>query len=286
MIKIILWLVLKKNGVMKKRLKILLLLPFSTFGQVEPYSIGEIHKIESEVLKESRVLNINLPRNFSTDSTYPVIYVLDGSADEDFFHIVGLVQFFQLQFAMPDHIIIGIENVDRKRDFSFQPTDQRLYVNYPTSGHSADFMQFVEKEMLPYVTSQFKTSGTNFLIGQSLGGLMASEFLLKKPELFSHYLIVSPSLWWDNRSMLKAASELLKNNLKSSTYVSISVGAKEHRIMRKDAKKLHKVLKKCKNSDISVDFNCMRKENHASILHNALYEALFVLYPYQEPKTM
>jgi len=32
------------------------------------------------------------------------------------------------------------------------------------------------------------------IIGQSLGGLLASEILMKKPELFNKYVIISPSL--------------------------------------------------------------------------------------------
>src|SRR5690606_26174437 len=121
----------------------------------------------------------------------------------------GLIQFFQLQFAMPDFIVVGIENVDRKRDFTFHTDKESLVENFPTSGHSADFIQFIEKEMQPYINRKFKTNGTNFLFGQSLGGLIASEILLKKPQLFSHYFIVSASLWWDNTSMLKQATELL-----------------------------------------------------------------------------
>jgi enterochelin esterase-like enzyme len=53
-----------------------------------PITIGETREIKSDILKENRILNI-LPASYSTESTkkYPVIYLLDGSIDEDFIHI-------------------------------------------------------------------------------------------------------------------------------------------------------------------------------------------------------
>jgi len=58
-------------------------------------TIGETIRFHSEILQEDRQLHIYIPNGYAKDSlrTYPVIYVLDGSMDEDFIHIAGLVQF-------------------------------------------------------------------------------------------------------------------------------------------------------------------------------------------------
>lgn len=86
----------------KKILQQLLLLVISitTYAQVKkvqskPLIIGNIDQLYSNVLAENRVLNIYLPEGYKdTGSTrYPVIYILDGSIDEDFFHIAGIVQY-------------------------------------------------------------------------------------------------------------------------------------------------------------------------------------------------
>lgn len=247
-------------------------------SQTSNYSIGEIHHLESAAMKEKRTLNIHLPLGFSKDSVYPVMYVLDGSAHEDFLHVVGLVQFFQLQMGMPDFILVGIENVDRKRDFTFHTDNTELQQSFPTAGHSDQFIQFLESELRPYIDQHFKTNGTNYLIGQSLGGLLASEVLLKKPHLFSHYLIVSPSLWWDETSLLRQAPSLAKSQTISPVHVCISVGDKEHPIMRRDARKLRKIWKKADKKG-TFHYNKLKKENHATVLHNALYAAFLYLYP-------
>ena len=85
----------------------------------QPFSIGEIKIIKSVILDENRTLNIYLPDGYNSKEKYPVIYLLDGSANEDFLHVVGLVQFYNITFSMPKTIVVGIANVDRKRDFTF-----------------------------------------------------------------------------------------------------------------------------------------------------------------------
>lgn len=247
-------------------------------------SIGERRVLKSQTLQESRVLNIYLPLGFDKSKSYPVMYVLDGSIHEDFLHIVGLTQFFHLQFKMPDCIVVGISNVDRKRDFTFHTDLKELKDEYPTTGYSEKFIQFLETELQPYIQNEFHTTGTNYLLGQSLGGLLATEILLKKPNMFSHYLIVSPSLWWDNESLLKQSKSLLaaQKTTNKVQYVYVSVGGKEAGIMKREAKKLANNLKQADFPNLKIDFLQLSKENHATILHQSINEAFKKLFPYKE----
>ncbi|MEZ5055802.1 MAG: alpha/beta hydrolase-fold protein [Saprospiraceae bacterium] len=253
-----------------------------TFAQINDYCIGQIHTLHSEILNEDRILNINLPDSFDMEKSYPVWFVLDGSRNEDFLHLVGLFQFFRLQFQMPEVIVVGISNVDRKRDFTFHTDIKELKEHYPSTGHSDSFIRFLEEELQPYIDRTFHTTKDKYLIGQSLGGLLATEVLLKKPKLFNHYFIISPSLWWDEESLLKDAPKLLEENSPQPDFVYVSVGADEHKIMRKDAKALYQKLKESLPSKTRLIFNKMKEENHASILHNSIYEGLEILYPMEE----
>jgi predicted alpha/beta superfamily hydrolase len=243
-----------------------------------PLTIGSTHTFHSKALGEDRTIHVYLPEGYDSTQSYPVLYLLDGSKNEDLLHIVGLVQFFNMQFNMPPCLVVGVANVDRKRDFTFHTDMEELTKAYPTTGHSDRFIQFLETELRHYVDQRYRTKDTRYLIGQSLGGLVATEILLKKPQLFSHYLIVSPSLWWDDESLLKAAPELLKKHEKAIPYVYIAVGQKEPKVMRRDAKKLYALLKKQPLIG-RVDFNKMGDEDHASILHNAIYAAFLKLLP-------
>ncbi len=62
-------------------------------------------------LGENRILNIYLPEGYKQEDTtkYPVIYLFDGSADEDFIHIVGIVQFNNFEWInrVPKSIVVG-----------------------------------------------------------------------------------------------------------------------------------------------------------------------------------
>lgn len=246
---------------------------------VTPFTIGETRIIRSKILNEKRTLNIYLPEAFQKDKAYPIVYLLDGSANEDFIHIAGLVQFFNMQFQMPDCIVVGIANIDRKRDFTF-PTDlPDLKKEFPTTGSSDKFIAFLETELQPYINTTYKTNGTNYIIGQSLGGLVATEILLTKPQLFTHYLIVSPSLWWDNESLLQKAKTLLAEKRDTHTYVFMAVGAEEHPTMIKDAKELNAIFREANQPYLTIDFMELANENHASILHQSISEAFKKLFP-------
>ncbi|MEP0176888.1 MAG: alpha/beta hydrolase-fold protein [Paraglaciecola sp.] len=170
--------------------------------EVTALSIGERVVLQSEVLNENRVINVYLPQGYSKAlaKDYPVIYLLDGSIEEDFIHIAGLVQFGSFSWVemLPESIVVGISNVDRRRDFTFPTGNERDKKDFPTTGHSQSFIRFIETELQPYIDAKYRTTSTKTLIGQSLGGLLATEILFKKPDLFDNYIITSPSLWWDD----------------------------------------------------------------------------------------
>ncbi|UFH52863.1 alpha/beta hydrolase [Spirosoma sp. KNUC1025] len=243
-------------------------------GATKPFVLGLVDVIQSKELGEARTLNIYLPQGYSNDSlaNYPVIYLLDGSADEDFIHIAGLVQFANFPWVnlLPKSIVVGIANVDRRRDFTYPTTIQKDKTDYPTTGHSQQFIAFLEKELQPYIQKTYSSNPAKMLVGQSLGGLVATEILFKKPHLFTHYVIVSPSLWWDNESLLAFKPAILQPDFRQKTAVFVGVG-KEGKIMEADARRLTNLLKKAPT--LSVGFQYFADENHATIFHLAVYRA-------------
>lgn len=245
-----------------------------------PFVLGTVDKIQSIELGENRILNIYLPEGYSSDSaiTYPVIYLLDGSANEDFIHIVGLVQFLTMIKKMPASIVVGIANIDRRRDFTFPTGIAEDKKNYPTTGSSAKFIAFIEKELQPFVERKYKTNNSKTIIGQSLGGLLATEILLKEPGLFNNYIIVSPSLWWNNESLLSDAPKLLENQSANAIKVYISVGT-EGKQMEDDAKKLAEILETFGKKNLNISFLSLPNESHLTILHNSVYKGFEILYP-------
>ncbi len=288
---------------MKKLLTVLILTfyMFSIYGQKteqpdssKPFVLGEIHDFQSKVLGEKRTLNIYLPDGYnSSDSIkYPVIYLLDGSKDEDFIHIVGLVQYNSFEWInqVPKSIVVGIATVDRRRDFTFPTTIEADQKRYPTTGHSDKFIAFLEKELQPYIEKKFKTTASKTIIGQSLGGLLATEILFKNPTLFNTYIIISPSLWWDNGSLLNMSLKKWNEIFKQQTDIYIGVGKEGltptviPRVMEVDANLLAEKIKATKSKSVNVLFDYLPQEDHATIMHQAVLNAFRQLSKIKETK--
>lgn len=281
---------------MKKLLTIIIFTFYalSTYGQKakqkessRPFVLGEIHELQSKVLGEKRTLNIYLPDGYNPNDSvkYPVIYLLDGSADEDFIHIVGLVQYYGFEWVnqLPKSIVVGIATVDRRRDFTFPTTIEADQKRYPTTGHSDKFTAFLATELQPFIEKKFKTTRSKTIIGQSLGGLLATEILLKSPTLFNKYIIISPSLWWDNGSLLNKSSEILNATFEQQTDIYIGVGKEGltptaiPRVMEVDANLLADKINATKSKTVRVVFDYLPQEDHATIMHQAVSNAFKAL---------
>lgn len=284
-----------------KKIIILILLFIVTIGNAQvkkqketskPFVLGTIEEINSKILSEKRILNIYLPEGYNQNDTikYPVTYLLDGSADEDFIHVVGLFQFNSFSWInrVPKSIVVGIANIDRKRDFTYQTTIEEDKKRYLTCGKSANFISFIETELQPFIEKKYKTNNSKTIIGQSLGGLLATEIVLKKPNLFNKYIIISPSLWWNNGSLLNEESEIYQANFKDKIDIYIGVGkegltpSKIPHVMEVDANLLAEKLKSTKSKNVKVSFDYLPQEDHATITHQAIFNAMRILYPETE----
>ncbi|MFZ6742102.1 alpha/beta hydrolase [Undibacterium sp. JH2W] len=279
---------------MKKRFLALLLSGLCTLSLAAettstPLTIGSSLSLHSQALGEERTINIILPEGYTTEtaSKYPVIYLLDGAVDEDLIHMAGAVQFSSFSWVnrLPASILVGIANTDRRRDMTFKaadnfslPASMKAYsAAFKNAGGSAKFMEFLEKELQPYIEKNYRSNGDKTLIGQSLAGLLATEILLKKPALFNNYIIMSPSLWWDNESLLKQAPALLKNLPSQPMKVYLAVG-KEGPQMEGDARALSRAITQSKAKNLSYHFEFLPREDHGSILHGAAMHAFQLFY--------
>ena len=248
------------------------------YANKKVFPFGVVEEFHSNALNEKRVLNIYLPDGYNPDDTetYPTVYVLDGSANEDFPHIAGLIQFMNMYNLTPKSIVVGIANVNRYRDFTFPSEHEDDKKTNPANGGSPKFLNFIENEVQSLVKTNYKTNGHKTIIGQSLGGLLATEILIKKAHLFNDYIIVSPSLWWNHQKLVDGASEYFKTNMGLEKRVFVSLG-KEHPIMHEVADKLVDAIKMAGNYNIELHYVPILEEDHATILHKAVYQALETL---------
>ena len=82
------------------------------------------------------------------------------------------------------------------------PESVKSFQIEPPMGGADGFLQFLQAEVKPFVSSHFEVAAENSTIfGSSLGGLFVTYALLSAPESFDNFIAVSPSLWWDDEMM-------------------------------------------------------------------------------------
>ena len=172
---------------------------------VLPSALGqEINIIKdslfSKILNEQRNIQVVLPKEYKENSKekFDVLFILDEGNTKN---ISFIQRYLQGEFV-PPMILVGINNIDRNRDFL--PT---LSKTIKTSGGAGSFLSFLENELIPFFNKKYPSSGDISLFGHSFGGVFATYAFLKKPSVFSNYLIVDPSYWWDNQYLVKMAKQ-------------------------------------------------------------------------------
>jgi predicted alpha/beta superfamily hydrolase len=160
----------------------------------------QIHTLHTSTGQDYQ-LYVILPRNYQ-DSTkkFPVLYLLDGQYD--FTLVNGIYWDLFYDGFMPDLITVGITwggqhaNIDSLRLHDFTPTTIK---QVPYSGHAPAFLASIKGELIPFVDSKFRTDKKDrTLMGSSLGGLFTLYTMFHETELFTRYVLTSPSLGWDN----------------------------------------------------------------------------------------
>lgn len=170
-------------------------------------SFGEIAKIQSSILEEERELWVRVPASASDpemrNTAYPVVYLLDGNAH--FYSFAGMIRQLSAvngNLVSPEMIVVAIPNTDRFRDLTPTHTEG-------TSGGGDAFLDFLESEVMPFIEDNYPVSKYRTFVGHSLGGLMVIDTLNSRPHLFENYIAIDPSLWWDERVILKESATAL-----------------------------------------------------------------------------
>ncbi len=266
---------------MKKLTRLLLFLVSSSFAQ-QPLCTAEIHTLQSEILHEKRIIDIQLPKNYyNTDfakATYPILYILDG---ENNFPFISALERFNTKFlyrSQPEMIIVGIRNTDRTRDFT--PTKME---KFKTSGGAENFTDFIEKELQPYVNKHFRINGFNILWGHSFGGLFALNTLLNRPYLFKSYIAIDPSFWWNNQFLLNEFDKKwfsIKLKYKKSLFVGNSPINPNRKELFPEGVKVFETLFFTKNTPKNCRFSFKDYNNcdHGSVPIPATLDAITFLF--------
>ncbi|OXA77760.1 esterase [Flavobacterium frigidimaris] len=283
----------------------------TTFGFAQnknTIQIGTVDSIFSKVLNENRKVWIHLPKSAQNTGfgkqKYPVVYLLDG--DGHFSSVVGMIEELSEvngNTLCPEMIVVGITNTNRNRDLT--PTHSDVDLPFvpknlsEQSGGGEKFVEFLEKELIPYIDSKYPTAPYKTLIGHSFGGLTAINILTNHSNLFNSYIAIDPSMWWDHQKFLAETQKKLAS--KNLANVSLFLAAANTMDAAMDVVKVRKdttvftrhirsildlndFLKQNKKSNLNYQYKYYNDDNHGSVPLIATYDGLRFIFEFNQLK--
>ena len=267
----------------------------------------ETRSFYSNILQQDMVLYVKIPASYKTnsDKIYPCWYVTD--ANLSFAMIADMAYFFEVPVIVePEIFVVGIAyKIKDMGDWGAWRTRDLTPTNIPESdkywagifskfakrqlevktGGSAKFLEFIEKEVFPFIESNYRVSSTGRGIGgYSYGGLFSLYVLFKHPELFSIYYAGSPSIKYDKGVLYTYEKEYaaMHNDLNATLFMT--AGGAEDSIMIANVNKMAALLESRNYPGLKVETNIFPNETHQSCVPAALMRAFRVLYKNKVPQ--
>jgi predicted alpha/beta superfamily hydrolase len=212
-----------------------------------------VHRgFRSRILPDRRDLIVYLPPEYEADVLrhYPVLYMHDGQNlfDPETSFIKGRT--WQVRESadaataageVEPLIIVGVYNTGDRRLAEY--THER---DWQMGGGEADsYGALLTQELMPWIAEHYRVrAGREHtgLGGSSLGGLVSLYLGLKYPEVFGRLAVLSPSVWWNHKSILGVLNETAPL-LRHLPRIWLDVGDREGRTTLKDAELLAKRLR-------------------------------------------
>ena len=239
----------------------------------DPIPAHETFTIDSKYVNEKRVITVWFPDEYknSTDSL-PVLYMPDGGIKEDFPHIANTLSELIKAKKIKPFILVGIENTQRRRDLTPPTSVAKDKEIAPVVGGSAAFRQFIQAELIPEIQKKYRTTAKKGVIGESLAGLFVTETFLIAPDMFDFYIAFDPSLWWNNKQLLKDAPHHLKSFPGTAkTFWFAGSSAKD---IFENTTTLSKVLTSRTLPNLKWNYSPEKKEEHHTIFRATKEKAL------------
>ncbi len=264
-----------------------------------PYT--KTHQLKSKINGVEYELFVAVPAGYSSSSEhYPIIF----TTDPNFIFPILLGATKSLATMIPDAIIVGIGHADldfkeldeatrnarsevhRARDLLPWKFDK--FTKYFThadldleaeivkhSGHAAEFKNFIESEIIPFIDKTYRTKPDRTLIGHSFGGVFASWIALHSPKIFQNYLVISPIFHYEDGRIFEEISHL-STVTHAKIYLSAGSHEASHPNFLKNLKRFHDEISASPN--IKTKLEIFEGEYHCSTAPLAISKGLRFLY--------
>jgi predicted alpha/beta superfamily hydrolase len=220
--------------------------------------------MHSNVLNEDRNIIVYLPTGYDSTTSYPVMYVLDGSAGDkhfaDKFDVLSAVGY------APKTIVVSIPNLTdegRQRNLTppFMNTDALDSKSAMGSGNK--FLAFMESELFPFIENNYPASQERLFTGHSRGGLLVMYSLMYNPGMFKARFCYSAPFWRQDNILVSKIDDFLNTRDTLDTFIYTSAGSNETENIRDGLVAITKVFERSAPAGLTW---------HANITPNATHQ--------------
>ncbi|MEO8336168.1 MAG: alpha/beta hydrolase-fold protein [bacterium] len=191
-----------------------------TEADVEHTITGDVRTHEafhSRFLEHDRTVMVYLPPHYDPESAerYPVLYLHDGqnvfdraTAFGEEWHVDEFAEALIATEEIEPLIVVAIYNTGEHRVDEYTPTAN---ADMGRGGQADDYGRMLVEELKPFIDITYKTlpsAASTALGGSSLGGLLTMWLGIRYPAVFGRLAVMSPSVWWDDRVLLRDVEAL------------------------------------------------------------------------------
>jgi hypothetical protein len=215
---------LEKLSLTKVITTVLIVLIFTSCTKDVPFTgLTKEFKITSNANGATYNIRVALPENFnaSTDK-YVTMYVLDG---EIIFGVVAnKCKELAEQIGAANVLVVSI-GYGKDRSIDYTPTKMSS-----VTGGGPEFLTFIENELIPQIETNYRADrarSKRVILGHSYGGLLGAYSFTERNKIFGNYILLSPSLWFDNQVSFQHEKDNRINNKGRQQLVFLGIGDKE-----------------------------------------------------------
>lgn len=270
-------------------------------GEGRPYQIpdSEVWDVPDPVSRRGYQVFVALPPSYAREPQrrYPVLYVTD--ADYAFPIIRQINRRLNLDGPkVEEFILVGLSYakgedgaVSRRRDYTPTPNGPSSAPAGAVHGQGPAYQTYLRDQVKPFIAARYRTDPARALfLGHSYGSLLGAQILFTEPDLFSGYILGSPSLWYDKRHTLELESRYAARNSDLKAKIYLYVGA--HEALRKgdrrysqtvdmvaDNRALEMALRDRKYPSLNLKSVVLDDEDHLTVAPRGFTQGLKYLLP-------
>ncbi len=221
---------------------------------------------ESDFLKDTRELKVQLPRNYNENLSkeYPLIIVLDG--DYMFEAVSGSVDYLSYWGNIPESIIVGVNQINTRYD-DCSVLDN---IDFVPISSTANFYDFISEELIPYFDKNYRTTKFKVAVGHEATANFINYFLLNNKTSFSGFIAISPKFSYNMENYLIERFDKIKTNV----FYYLASSDRDFKSIDERTKELSRNLNSSKNELISFKYKQYNNLTHYNLPIHSVSEGL------------